>query len=217
MNYKQFILSGASLVFLGVLVAGGTYAAWTDTQEIEGNTLSTGNLSIALVGEEGREEIDADALKPLQGENMFPGHKTDKFFQGIENESSIAVDLYLEIEIYGDGYQDICRDMELTLWSQRDEAGVEEDPVELGTYTIYDLSQYGDTAPVKLTGVETDPDGAGFWNLPEGWVMNLIQQAKLVDDARNESQGKTCEFTEVIIATQTSQEVDEQPWSTRPQ
>lgn len=206
---KRIVLSITTLAFVGALVAGGTYAVWSDSKTIEGNTVSTGSVDIELTEANDEDEIDAEKLKPLVGEGLFPGETTERFYQGIKNNSTRAVNLYIYTERQKNE-NDVCDETDLTIYTQRNEGGVEEGKFKIGTWSVSELA--GENNKKKLTNKDFEEEIA-FRNLPVGWVLNLVQEGTLNEDAENKHQDSECEFNEVIVAEPIGEnEEEEEHW-----
>lgn len=196
---KKIIFSVSTLAFVGMLVAGGTYATWSATTTVEGNTVSTAHLKLSL-------QQTGVLDKPLKGVNMFPGEYTDPGRIGLFNDSSIAMETYMYTDNLSDGGSagGICDHTLLSLYTGHanghpsvDSNGKiidgqnNEAQRHIATKSVTEWMGAGNR--VNLTGVPP------FDELDPNDTQIIWQQAQLDPNAPESMQGKTCTWDEIFV------------------
>lgn len=92
---RRVLLAAGVIVAMTALTLGATYAAWTASDEIENNTVSTAVLSITAAGVPGSG--GAQPL-PFSETNLLPGFvSTPEERATITNGSPVELDLYMYV------------------------------------------------------------------------------------------------------------------------
>ena len=178
---KKIILSMSALAFVGVLLAGGTYAAWSASATVEGNTISTGQLSLDLHGKTSGE-ID----KPINVSGLFPGDWTGWARLEIYNQSSIPVKLYMYAEnLSGDA----CEVTNLEV--RTGYAGGDEKVRLVYMGALEDIEGVGKR--VEVTGYPP------FEYMGANITQVIHQRAQLDDGAGDQYQNTSCMWDEVFV------------------
>ncbi len=193
---KKIILSVSTLAFVGVLVAGATYATWSATTTIEGNTVSTATVSLSQTG-----NID----KPIEGTNMVPGDYTDKAKTGIFNEGTVPLSLHMHTDDLSDtDSSGVCAYTNLSLYTGHangtpdvDGDGKiidgENNEAERHIVTKSVLDWMGSGNSEELTDIPP------FEYLDANTTQVIWQQAQLDENAPSSVQGQTCTWNEVFV------------------
>ena len=189
---KKIIFNLAIIGVVAAVAVGGTYAAWTASTSIEGNTISTASVSLSKTG---------IVKKPLTGYNMYPGDYTEGARVGIYNEGSVDLKLYMHAEDLSDTSPDgICDNTLLSLYTGH--AGVTpsvdgDGKIINGQYN--EAERYIITKSVLEWSNQEELTGyPPFEELGANITQVIWQQAQLDPDASNDLQGQTCTWTEVF-------------------
>jgi predicted ribosomally synthesized peptide with SipW-like signal peptide len=189
---KKILLSVSTLAFIGALVAGGTYAAWNATAGIDGNTVSTGSLSLNIEKEGGFGALE----KPVIAGNLFPGQwapgpgVNDEFRAVVKNDSSVAVDIemYVDDENGLTNENNVCDYMLLTVRTFT--------PAGVG----FDVETIVDSEPVSSLFGEDNAVTVQN-NVASDLEIAVRQKVQLDPEAPNTVQGSECKWNEIFVAT----------------
>lgn len=90
---KKILLSLGIIAFAAALAVGATIAAFTASDDIAGNTISTATVSISAAG----DNAGGFLVKPIVATDLVPGGvSTGQPFQAkIQNTSSVPMNLYM--------------------------------------------------------------------------------------------------------------------------
>lgn len=188
---KKTLLSLAVILAVATAVVGGTYAVWSATTTIEGNTISTANVSLSQTG---------NIRKPITGYNMTPGDYTDTAKTGIFNQGSVPLKIYMETANLSDSSSGgICDHTLLSLYTghANGEPTVDGDgriiPTGEAERYIGTMSVLDWMTGMELTGYPP------FTQLNDNTTQVIWQQAQLDPDAPQSIQNQTCSWDEVFI------------------
>ncbi|MFA4999138.1 MAG: hypothetical protein WC519_00095 [Parcubacteria group bacterium] len=200
---KRILLSGGIILSVVGVVAGATYAAWTASTNIGGNTVSTAQLSITAAGSAGGSGI-TDPL-PFSESGFIPGSVSDPQERAvITNNSGVPLDLYM----YLDGSGDACYVTKLAWQSSVLNTG----PV---LYGYASSPTPAPSHPGKMDGSDTDSNFTvmypNLWgvsnkvkiadaaNFGPGTTIAMRQIIGLATDADNGYQGKACDWSVYFV------------------
>ncbi|HAV11559.1 MAG TPA: hypothetical protein DCX32_03370 [Candidatus Moranbacteria bacterium] len=179
------ILKSFSIIVAIAAVAGGiTYAIFSDTDTITGNTVGTATVELDAKG----EAASGIVSKPIVATNLVPGEYTDDFRGALHNQSTVDVKLYMYLDnVVGDA----CDKINLTMTTGH--AGGDE-------YARTILNN------VALSSIDTPAERVEITGVPpfETAGPNITQvvreRAQLDPSADNTYQNKTCTWDEVFVA-----------------
>lgn len=181
---KKALLSFSVIVSMVAAVAGITYAVFSDSDTIEGHTVSTAHVNISAVGEAGSES----APKPIDADGLLPGEMTDWYRGAVHNEvDSSDVRLYM----YAENLSGAACD-KINLEVTTGHAGGDEHQYEVYNGTLSGLVGSGNR--VEITGYVFDP------TIPAHTSAVLQQRAELDSSADNTYQNTSCTWDEVFVA-----------------
>ena len=196
---KQIFGSVMAIAAVAAIAVGGTYAAWTATASIAGNTASTAHLSITAT-----EEAKSPALAlPFTATDLFPGSVTSPELRAvITNTSAKPMNLYMYVE--GDG--GVACDATKLAWQSSHPGGsvlrgyaVSPLPTDPGTiagdgdtnFTLVYPNLWGETHKVLIA--PADEFGPGD-------EIALRQVVGFATDADNSYQDTSCKWTLHFVA-----------------
>lgn len=187
---KKIAMSLFTLFAMVAVVAGGTWAVWSDTSTVAGNTITTGTIS-----------IDARPVsnKPINVTGLLPGESTTgtvdllndgtreqrQYMHVVNRQGSLCG--YIDLEV---GYS----------WG-----GVNEMNVSLYSGPLSDFAGIGN---IKEVGRGSENPGGGIiagsatTSYPTGDTTRLVQIATVRENAPNSLQGETCTWDEVFTGEQ---------------
>lgn len=97
---NKIIVSSILVLAVATVASVATYAVWSATANITGNTISTAQLSITATAD-GKPNPVADPL-PFKAEGLIPGSVTTPELRAvITNNSDIPLDLYMYVQGVG--------------------------------------------------------------------------------------------------------------------
>jgi hypothetical protein len=171
-----------------VLAIGATRAIFSDTEAIEGNTVSTATIDIDL-----RALSSGIIPKPLNVNGLLPGNYTDWARAEIFNTSeSSEARLYAYID---DLEGSACPDINLIMTTGN--AGSNE-----MEFSVYD----GPLTSLVGPGNRQEITGYVFPTLMPNITSVIQQRAQLDPEADNEAQGESCTWTEYFVAETVEEE-----------
>ncbi len=189
---KKTILNLAIVAGVVAIVLGGTYAAWTASTTIEGNTLSTATVSLGQTG---------NIEKPIEGDNMIPGEYTEPARAGIYNTGTVPLRIYMHTDnLSDDSTGGICDYTLLSLYTGHANGSPSVD----GDGRIIDgqnneAERYIETKSVLDWATQEELTGIPPFNELGANITQIIwQQAQLDPDAPQHLQGQTCTWDEVF-------------------
>jgi predicted ribosomally synthesized peptide with SipW-like signal peptide len=184
---KRILASSLVVISLIATVGQATFAVFSDSAEIQGNTISTATVNIDLNLLNSEEFSDFD--KPINTSNLLPGQWSDWARVEAVNNSDVNVRLYFYVKnVVGDA----CEMTNLLL--KTGPIGGNEVQYQIYNSKILDIN--GNSERVELTGVY------GYWNptLPAEESLVLWQRAQLDVSADNDYADESCIWDEVFIA-----------------
>lgn len=201
---KSLWASGVALLASVALLAGTTFAWFTDSVTNKGNNIQAGSLDIALseLQEDGSYLDISDSEEPIFGYTLWePGH-TDFTALKVSNEGSLA--LKFNLTLRANGKVGILGDV-IDVYACISETAVTK-PASFAEITAAD-SGYRNVG--TLNSLIADPDGAargvlyaaGDANMPEGGSSAVYCGIALHmrEDAGNEYQGESIGTTFDIV------------------
>jgi len=173
---KRVLLAAGVIVAMASLALGATYAAWTASDDIAGNTLSTAVLGITAVGVPGSG--GAQAL-PFNETNVLPGDVSSPLERAIvTNDSTVPLNLYM----YVDGVVGPACGATKLAWQSRLQGG----PVYYGFAIAAVLDDVGTIA------------GAGDINFTLLSVLTAEPAKVLIADAANFAPGASVVMRQAV-------------------
>jgi len=197
---KKIILSLTTLAFVAIVVTGVTYATWSADHTVQGNTISAGSVELSVVEGQSTQAT----IKPLLGDNMFPGDWTEMFQIALKNDSTAPGKLYMHTTNF-QGSGGICANTNLRVEVHGDDPG--HAPEQWLAYEGPVMDLEGEANRLELTGpmlemiahkIESE-DSVFDPYLPETWVLVTHQKAQLDEEAPNSAQNQTCTWDEVFV------------------
>ncbi len=174
-------------------------AVWSDSEEIKGNTLSSGVINLTLVDGSNTEVLK----KPITtAENLFPGKWSKWHHVGLKNDSTAPGKLYMYVtNVEGDG--GICANTNLEIEVHGDSEPTSKEKWELYNGPLLNLK--GEDNRRELTADLDEVPGSNsgesvfYPTVEDGWVLVVHQRAGLDEDAPDSAQGQTCTWDEVFV------------------
>lgn len=201
---KKILLSLGIIAFVAVAAVGATYAVWSASDTIEGNTVSTAQLSITASGVQGGTPV-ATPL-PFTVSNMLPGMVTAQEERAIiTNTSDVPLDLYMYL---GGTGGTACSAMKLAWQSSHPNNGVIDGYTSVPT-DPGDVDEDGDN---NFDLVYSPLPDTGLWGVGNKVLIApadefehneqvaLRQVVGLATDAANSLQGQSCAWTLYFVA-----------------
>jgi predicted ribosomally synthesized peptide with SipW-like signal peptide len=198
---KKILASTLVVVSLIATVGGATFAVFSDSEEIMGNTIAAGSVDIDLVLENGEEYSEFD--KPINATGLLPGEWSPWARVAANNNSEdTPLRLYFYVKNLVGG---ACDKTNLMLKTGAE--GGNELQYEIYNSVIEGLE--GNNNRVEITG----PQGVWDPSLPAGESAVIWQRAQLDLSADNDYQNQSCTWTEVFVAESAPAEDDDNPVS----
>jgi predicted ribosomally synthesized peptide with SipW-like signal peptide len=184
---KKVLISLMTVTLVSLMVVGGAFAAFSDTEKSPGNTITAGTLDLVVNGENPLQStlVTLDNMCPgdyrevtvnLTNEGSQPGDAWMMF-----TELLCSTGAYVEPEVAAEGgtpIDDLCSKIVISVNGEK-----------MGT-----LAELEDVViPLGLLDANGNA-GAG---------MDIVLGFLLMDDTGNEYQGDVCEFTLVFGLDQT--------------
>jgi len=198
----RVLLSAGVIVAMAAAAIGATYAAWTASDDIAGNTLSTANVSLTAVGLAGSGGV-ANPL-PFGETNVLPGDVSSPVERAVvTNDGSVALDL----KMYVDNVTGPACEATKIAWQSRSIVsggpnvnllGYTTDPVIVGSYG----GPSGDTNFTRLadiTGVGQAVLVASAADFEAGEKIAMRQLAGFANDAVQAQHSGGCSWTLYFI------------------
>lgn len=182
---KKILVSTSIITAMAVALLGTTYAVFSDTESIDGNTLSAATVDIDL------RALDSGTIeKPLDLDNMLPGEWSEWARAEVYNTTpSTNVRVYM----YADNLTGAACDM-VNLDVRTGHASGDETAFTVYNGKLTDLQ--GSANRAEITGyIFTDPE-----YLPSNTTAVVQQRAELDSSADNSYQGTSCTWDEVFVA-----------------
>lgn len=177
-------------VILGVtaLVSGGTYAFFSASDTVSGNTITTATISFSAEGESNETTL----AKPINATDLFPGGYSPWARAALENGSTFPLRYYMYVtNLVGDA----CDQVNLTVAT-----GVEGSDASERTANVY-LGKLVDL--VGESQRELVSNVPPFDPAPAGSTQIIQQRVQLDPGATNDDQGESCTWDEVFVAEST--------------
>lgn len=180
---NKILIRAITALSIVVLVAGSTSAVFSDSEEIEGNTLSTAQVDIDL-----RALSSGEIDKPLDVDGLVPGQWTDWARAEIYNTTpSTPVKLWFYVK---DVEGLACSKINLNVTTGH--AGGDERAHDVFDGPLFDA--LGVENKAEITGYIFDP------TLPANTTAVIQQHAQLDEEADDSLQNTHCSWTEVFVA-----------------
>ncbi len=189
---KSLLASGVALLASVALLAGTTFAWFTDSVTNTGNRIQAGNLDVELVDENGVPIAEDDPI--FDYELWEPGYSTRAKF-GVKNNGTLAVKFRMSFKeiMITDGIGDVLDVYRL----DNDATTIPEDAVP--TCTLADALQGNDQGYTPVYGMDLLLPGETAW-------LNVA--VKMNEQAGNQYQGAAAMFDIQVVATQATSEED---------
>lgn len=180
---RKIALSVLTIAALAIAVTGGTFAVFSDTGEIAGNTISTAKVNIDI-----RALNSGKISKPLNVTGLVPGQWTKWGRAEIYNESdSTTVKYYMYVKNVSGA---ACNKVNLRVTTGY--AGGDERARDVYNGTLTGLQGTGNRK--ELTG------NPPFETVLPNWTQVIQQTAQLDSSAGNSYQNTSCTWDEVFVA-----------------
>ena len=193
---NKILISSLTVFALVVAVAGGTFALFSDTAAIAGNTIATGTLDLTL---------NHSAGKPFSISNAYPGYISSWEHADVYNTGSLPFEAQLSLskDSGDDGlWAEVNIEIKTVGWDSDCTNGDD------GEKTIYSgpVSSFTNgmtVSDIAYWHLANEDDGSGPPdNVRAGYSERLCQRVGVDTDAGNEVQGKSVIFTETVDAVQ---------------
>lgn len=185
---RKILASALVVISLMSAVGGSALAIFTDSESIQGNTISTGSVDIELSGD----------VAPIVASGLNPGDWSDWSRVEVDNNSTSPVRLYFyATELNGMA----CGDTNLEIMT----GPLGGDEMQYAVYSSgLDLID-GSTNRVEVTGYEYDPV------MPAGSTAVVYMRAGLDSGASPTSMNADCDWTAVFVAEPGNETDEEEP------
>ncbi len=202
---KKVLLAASVALAVAAVALGATYAAWQASSSITGNTVSTANLSITAIGAAGSTGNPADP-KPINWTNALPNQVSSPEDRAtVTNNSSVALDLYMYLEVASSSNPGACAATNLAWQSSvagggSVQFGYPAGPTPTGPGTLGVGAGY--FKPVNsLEGIGGAVKIASSTVFGNGAVIAVREIAGLASDAAYPANAGSCVWTEHFVGT----------------
>ena len=181
---KNIAKSLVIVVAVAAVASVATWAVFSFTDSITGNTVGTATVLLDAKGEAATGIVS----KPIVASNLVPGQYTDYFRGALWNKSTVAVKLYMYLDnVTGAA----CDKINLTMTTGH-AGGDEYARTILSDVPLANVTGAG--YRVEITGVPP------FATCGAGITQVVREKAQLDASAGNSYQNKTCTWDEVFVA-----------------
>lgn len=187
------------IVAVALVAGAGTYAIFSETVEVTGNTVAAGTFNLT---------VNKSAGKPYNVTDAFPGFQTPNWENiDIFNEGSLPFEASISFAKTS-GSDALYNKLRIVLKTDVDSNC---DNLIAGEAIIYDglISTFpaGATNPISSINYwgnanEDDASGSPADNIRAGWSERVCQKVGVDNSAGIEIQGQTTTFKEVVNAVQ---------------
>ncbi len=185
---RKILASALVVISLMSAVGGSALAIFSDTESIQGNTISTGSVDIELTGDFG----------PITAQNLNPGDWSDWERVEVDNNSNGPIKLYFYVtDVSGAA----CGDTLLNLVT----GPLGGDEMQYPFYASHLTSLNGANNKVEVTGYVFNP------TMPAAQTAVVHMRAGLDMAAGEAAMGEDCDWTGVFVAEQAPNEETEEP------
>ncbi|MFA4818107.1 MAG: SipW-dependent-type signal peptide-containing protein [Parcubacteria group bacterium] len=193
---KNIIKSLVIVVAVAAVASVATWAVFSDTDSVTGNTVATGTLNLT---------VNESAGKPFSISGAYPGYVSGWEYIDIYNQGSLPFEaqmsfnqtsgsgaLYneLTIELVTSGGDSICAN-----------GGFGETTIYSGKIINYDPTTVVSSIAYWHNANETDGSGPND-NIRAGWSERVCQRVGVDSGAGNGIQGTSVTFDEIVDALQ---------------
>lgn len=190
---KRTLLGVVTILALGTAVIGSSYALFTDSDSIPGNTVATGTLELKL---------NHSAGKPFSIANAYPGYWSPWENMDLYNTGTLPLEAYMTFEQTGGDsalYDELFIQLESSGWDSVCHNGDNENVIYQGP-----LANFPDNKLVsRFYNHANEADGSGTPpdNIRPEWSMRICQRVGVAPSADNSVMGLSAEFTEIVNST----------------
>ena len=170
---KKIIISAFTIFVAVAAVAGATAAVFSDTENIDGNTIGAADVEISLVKGLGTLH------KPIAASDLVPGETSEWYNIDVVNDGTVESNVFMHGEGFA-GTGGICANTNLLVQANSGS----------GWYDKYDEPLMNTDTPIQLKVAPLAVNG----------TLNVRQRVQLDEDAPNSAQGQTCTWDEVFTA-----------------
>lgn len=185
---KNIIKSLVIVMAVAAVASVATYAVFTATANIPGNSVATGTLTLA---------INHTAGKPYAVTNMYPGQVTNWEWMDVINTGTLFADysFYLDSATASPDWN-LWNNLKIELRSAGNAS------TEIGRCTATDSSPLYDGPVGNIYGFGNKI--LTKTHLNAGWAQRICQRVYLDSSVGNEAQGRSTGFTEVMYSEQSA-------------
>lgn len=185
---RKILASALVVISLMSAVGGSALAIFTDSESIQGNTISTGSVDIELSGD----------VAPIVANGLNPGDWSDWSRVEVDNNSTSSIRLYF----YGtDIWGMACGDTNLEIAT----GPLGGDEMQYAVYNSRLGYIDGSDNRVELTGYVFNP------TMPAGETAVVYMRAGLDLGADASSMNKDCNWTAVFVVEPGNESNEEEP------